>query len=549
MTNSVNSGGKDRDFAATLSRAGARPARKSAAHGTGNAGPDGGQLPGTGNFSPPPTMPAATSSTTAGAPVGERAGRQRATDGPGPAARIGSFAGATAAQSDAAANGAMSGRQVQPEDRSAPGASNAAPGAAPDIRGAASVPAGLALSLAMPAYVVEPDVQGADRGAPAGTASAAAPLGDARQDLGLARAVDAAQELAVPQVAAAAGGTATANATAAAAATLTVTQPVTATATAAAAGTATAARGATRAPLTVAAATAANNAATSAPSAGTGSAATPTNIAAWTATDLTPQGATAAAMAAVTGIVADNSAATDSTLAPPTGLPTTDPGAAMNATGMNGAAAPGLPVSAVGSAAATSTAGAVTATAGTAAAEKHTGSDNGDSPTSDASSGSPGVTQLSVNSSGSADVAAAPTVKVAAGVGTPEFGQGLADRVSWMVNNNLSSAKLQVNPPQLGPIEVRISVQGDHAQVWLTSHSAVTRDALQSSSGNLREMLGAQGFGQVSVDISQRNFQDRSAYAQPYEWTPAADPGSAVALSATEPLVPRFSNGAVDAYA
>ena len=45
----------------------------------------------------------------------------------------------------------------------------------------------------------------------------------------------------------------------------------------------------------------------------------------------------------------------------------------------------------------------------------------------------------------------------------------------------------------------------------MTSHSAVTRDALESSSPKLREMLGAQGFGQVSVDISQRSFQERSA--------------------------------------
>jgi flagellar hook-length control protein FliK len=143
-----------------------------------------------------------------------------------------------------------------------------------------------------------------------------------------------------------------------------------------------------------------------------------------------------------------------------------------------------------------------------------------------------------------------PTLKVAAGVDTPEFGHGLADRVSWMVDNNLNGAKLQVNPPQLGPIEVRIAVQGSHAQVWLASHSAVTRDALESSSSKLREMLGAQGFGQVSVDISQRSYQDRSAYSQPYESMPSASrgPSTAAVQSATSSLS-RISSGAVDAYA
>jgi flagellar hook-length control protein FliK len=109
---------------------------------------------------------------------------------------------------------------------------------------------------------------------------------------------------------------------------------------------------------------------------------------------------------------------------------------------------------------------------------------------------------------------------------------------------------LQVNPPQLGPIEVRIAVQGDQAQVWLTAHSAVTRDALEASSPKLREMLGAQGFGQVSVDISQRSFQERSTYAQPYDWTPSASGGaSAAAVSSAAASLPRTSSGAVDAYA
>jgi hypothetical protein len=62
-------------------------------------------------------------------------------------------------------------------------------------------------------------------------------------------------------------------------------------------------------------------------------------------------------------------------------------------------------------------------------------------------------------------------------------------------------------------------------------------------------MLGAQGFGQVSVDISQRDFQDRSAYAQPYDRAPAAMTASAPAITAVAASLPRLSSGAVDAYA
>jgi flagellar hook-length control protein FliK len=194
---------------------------------------------------------------------------------------------------------------------------------------------------------------------------------------------------------------------------------------------------------------------------------------------------------------------------------------------------------------------AISVLAETRSAGKHApGGSDSSLPAGTSGDAGAAAAQLNVITASTIDATPTPTLKVPAGVGTPEFGQGLADRVSWMVDNNLNGAKLQVNPPQLGPIEVRIAVQGSHAQVWLISHSAVTRDALESSSPKLREMLGAQGFGQVSVDISQRSFQDRPPQPQHYDWTPAANhTPSTVAVQSTSNSVTRISNGAVDAYA
>ena len=144
-------------------------------------------------------------------------------------------------------------------------------------------------------------------------------------------------------------------------------------------------------------------------------------------------------------------------------------------------------------------------------------------------------------------------MRVHAPVDSTDFAQGVADRVSFAVDNNWSSAKLQVNPPQLGPIDLQIAVQGDHAQIMMSTHSAVTREALESSLPKLKEMLGSQGFTQVSVDISQRSFQDRSAFSQPYTWAKSASgtPSAAATASVSAPssAVPRASVGVVDAYA
>jgi flagellar hook-length control protein FliK len=163
--------------------------------------------------------------------------------------------------------------------------------------------------------------------------------------------------------------------------------------------------------------------------------------------------------------------------------------------------------------------------------------------------GSAGAAQLLSAVNSTAAPTPLPNLKVAAGVDSAEFGQGVADRVSFMLGSNLTSAKLQVNPPSLGPIEVRIALQAGHAQVWLTSHSAVTRDALESSSPKLREMLGAQGFGQVSVDISQRSFQERTPQPQTYDAMPLADRGEAISSAQPAASIARSASGFLDAYA
>ena len=293
---------------------------------------------------------------------------------------------------------------------------------------------------------------------------------------------------------------------------------------------------------TGAAGAAAAAAATTATNAATSPAAADTNAAAATAASTTAQTATAAASsAAATGVVALASGAADSSSstvekATPAG------GVVLDAADSAGGAAPRPQVAVAQAASPLATIGA---------ADKHSHNGNGDSSSPGTSGGgAAGAVQLSANLTTVSDAAATPTLRVAAGVETPEFGQGVASHVSWMVDNNLNGAKLQVNPPQLGPIEVRIAVQGDHAQVWLISHSALTRDALESSSPKLREMLGAQGFAQVSVDISQRSFQERSTHSQPYEWTPSANRSpSTTAVQSTSSSIPRASNGAVDAYA
>jgi hypothetical protein len=61
-------------------------------------------------------------------------------------------------------------------------------------------------------------------------------------------------------------------------------------------------------------------------------------------------------------------------------------------------------------------------------------------------------------------------------------------------------------------------------------------------------MLGSQGFSQVSVDISQRSFQERSPQSQAYEAAPSIDGNAPVLAHASLPIS-RSASGLLDAYA
>jgi len=147
------------------------------------------------------------------------------------------------------------------------------------------------------------------------------------------------------------------------------------------------------------------------------------------------------------------------------------------------------------------------------------------------------------------DAAGATQPKIDAPITSPEFTQALASRVSYLVDNNLNGATLQVTPPQLGPIELRITIEAGHAQVSMSAHNPATLDALQAGAPKLRELLSAQGFGQVSVDVSQRSFQDGSPYAQSRPWTPSSESDDTVSAADVSVAAARAPLGMLDAYA
>jgi flagellar hook-length control protein FliK len=88
-------------------------------------------------------------------------------------------------------------------------------------------------------------------------------------------------------------------------------------------------------------------------------------------------------------------------------------------------------------------------------------------------------------------------------VGSESWGSGLGDKVIWVVGNQTRGAEIHLNPPTLGPLEIRINVSDGQANVsFMTQHASV-REAIEAAAPRLREMLGDAGIsmGGVSVNV------------------------------------------------
>lgn len=84
--------------------------------------------------------------------------------------------------------------------------------------------------------------------------------------------------------------------------------------------------------------------------------------------------------------------------------------------------------------------------------------------------------------------------------------ESLVDKVMWLSSQNLKSAEIQLDPAELGRLEVRIELTKDQAaQVTFASPNAAVREALEAQQHRLRELFAQQGMGQLDVNVSDQS--------------------------------------------
>ncbi|HHH39144.1 MAG TPA: hypothetical protein ENK50_06180 [Sedimenticola sp.] len=121
--------------------------------------------------------------------------------------------------------------------------------------------------------------------------------------------------------------------------------------------------------------------------------------------------------------------------------------------------------------------------------------------------------RATVEGGGTSRPVTAPLPAIGLPPGGDQWSSELGDRVLLMVGRSIQNASLRVTPPQLGQIDIHLSLQNDQAQVTFHAHHALVRDALEAAVPRLREMFSENNLQLVNVDVGQRGGSDPHAAA------------------------------------
>jgi len=139
-------------------------------------------------------------------------------------------------------------------------------------------------------------------------------------------------------------------------------------------------------------------------------------------------------------------------------------------------------------------------------------------------------------------------------VHSPRFAEGFNQQVVVLAQHGVQQAQLSLSPPDLGPIDVRITVAHDEASVQIAAPSGVAREAIQEALPKLKEMMEQSGvrlndanvFAQLPQRDPQAGAQQRAEWWQQQQQMNGAQPDAGDDLPA--PTIIRHL-GLVDAYA
>jgi flagellar hook-length control protein FliK len=144
--------------------------------------------------------------------------------------------------------------------------------------------------------------------------------------------------------------------------------------------------------------------------------------------------------------------------------------------------------------------------------------------------------------------------KLTPAVGTPAWDQALGQKIVWMAQGGEQSATLTMNPPDLGPMQVVLSVSNNHATVDFMSAQPEVRQALENALPRLREMMGESGVQLGQANVSAGSQQQFAGFGEQNKSGGRSTGKDGIAIADNAPqlrqgIVRMARDGAVDTFA
>ncbi|MBL0424888.1 flagellar hook-length control protein FliK [Ramlibacter alkalitolerans] len=135
----------------------------------------------------------------------------------------------------------------------------------------------------------------------------------------------------------------------------------------------------------------------------------------------------------------------------------------------------------------------------------------------------------------------------------PQFATDLGAQVRWMVSAGVQEARLELNPADLGPIRVQLTLTAQTADISFAAVHHATREGIAQALPVLRDMLAAQGLqlGQSAVGGGQSGGSFGAPPQQGARPSSAPRPGPAggAGVAATGSARLAAGRGMLDLYA
>ena len=138
-----------------------------------------------------------------------------------------------------------------------------------------------------------------------------------------------------------------------------------------------------------------------------------------------------------------------------------------------------------------------------------------------------------------------PSLRMETPLKAPGWQDELGQKLTLLVGREQHRAEIVLNPPQLGRVEVTLTVSNDQASAQFIAATPAARDALEQAVPRLREVLAEAGIalGQASVNEESSQGQGYSGQRGERKFQ------SAVPLTSMEPVWIRRTDGLVDTFA